>query len=49
MKTKICKICKVEKPTDEFYIKCGNADNRDTVCADCRRKQKIEYKRKRRI
>jgi len=41
MGSKKCRVCQIEKPTDQFY-KSGNAyaDGRSTECAECENKRK---------
>lgn len=37
MQTKVCRVCRTEKPLEEYYAKPGNRDGRDNRCIDCKR------------
>jgi len=41
--TKICSMCKIEKPFDEFWKTKGNKDGLQSRCIDCKREEKKIY------
>jgi hypothetical protein len=46
-KTKICTICKQEKPIEDFYkTKCRGVEIRISMCTKCNRKYQKEFKAK---
>ena len=45
MKTKICKICGIEKPLSEFHKDKNIKDGHTNYCKECRSKQNKKYKK----
>jgi hypothetical protein len=33
--TKVCRVCSVDKPLEEYRVKSSRPDGRDTICAVC--------------
>ena len=41
---KICRICKIEKPINDFHMKKGTPDGHRNECKECVKKIQLEYK-----
>lgn len=41
--TKVCRVCKEEKPASEFNVAPTNTDGLQGICRECTRKQRRKY------
>lgn len=41
--TKVCRVCKEEKPASEFNVAPSNTDGLQGICRECARKQRRKY------
>lgn len=43
---KACRVCKIDKPLEDYRKKSSRPDGRDTICADCSKQWLINHKAK---
>ena len=44
MATKVCNICKLEKPLSAFHRSANSPDGHQYTCKDCKKRQRAKYR-----